>query len=122
MQPRPFIPLRPLKGHTLSAPEIDPMSQRRFPPPWSVEEQDARLVVRYRGGHLLRYNNEAAPRQGAAFLFMLFARQADSAEPCARRTLYVPFDFFLDFFFMTFFLGVDPPPNRNNANRQMNAA
>ena len=35
---------------------------------------------------LLRYNNEAAPHQGAAFLFMLFARQADSAEPCARST------------------------------------
>ena len=39
---------------------------------------------------LLGYNNEAAPRQGAAFLFMLFARQADSAEPCAFHFFMFP--------------------------------
>jgi len=71
---------------------------------------------------ILGYNNEAAPRQGAAFLFMLFARQAGSAEPYARSTFYVPFDFFLAFFFMTIFLALALSPNRNNGNRQMNAA
>ena len=36
---------------------------------------------------------------------MLFARQADSVEPCARALLYVPFAFFfLAFFFMMLFL------------------
>jgi len=55
------------------------------------------------------YNNEAAPRQGAAFLFMLFARQADTQPNLARvPILYVPFDFFLAFFFMTLFLSVGP--------------
>lgn len=29
------------------------MPQRRFPPPWSVEEQDARYGVRDRGGQAL---------------------------------------------------------------------
>jgi hypothetical protein len=58
---------------------------------------------------ILGYNNEAAPRQGAAFLFMLFARQADTQPNLARvPLLYVPFDFFLAFFFMTLFLAVGP--------------
>jgi hypothetical protein len=51
---------------------------------------------------LLGYNNEAAPHQGAAFVFLLFARQA------RVPILYVPFDFFLAFFFMTLFLSVGP--------------
>ena len=56
---------------------------------------------------ILGYNNEAAPRQGAAFLFMLFARQVDTQPNLARvPLLYVPFDFFLAFFFMTLFLAV----------------
>jgi hypothetical protein len=38
---------------------------------------------------------------------MLFTRQADSAEPCPPL-LYVPFDFFLAFFFITLFLAVGP--------------
>ena len=45
------------------------------------------------------YNNEAAPRQGAAFLFMLFARQADSAEPCARSTSLCSLRFLLGLLF-----------------------
>jgi hypothetical protein len=53
---------------------------------------------------------------------MLFARQAGSAEPYARSTFYVPFDFFLAFFFMTIFLALALSPNRNNGNWQMNAA
>jgi hypothetical protein len=58
---------------------------------------------------ILGYNNEAAPRQGAAFLFMLFARQVDTQPNLARvPLLYVPFDFFLAFFFMTLFLSVGP--------------
>jgi len=48
---------------------------------------------------LLGYNNEAAPRQGAAFLFMLFARQADSAEPCARSTSLCSLRFLLGLLF-----------------------
>jgi hypothetical protein len=49
------------------------------------------------------------PRQGAAFLFMLFARQADTQPNLARAPIiYVPFDFFLAFFFMTHFLAVGP--------------
>jgi hypothetical protein len=51
-------------------------------------------------------NNEAAPHQGAAFLFMLFARQALSLARVP--IIYVPFDFFLDFFFITLFLSVGP--------------
>jgi hypothetical protein len=31
------------------------MPTRRFPPPWSVEEQDACFVVRDRGGQQLAY-------------------------------------------------------------------
>jgi len=56
-----------------------------------------------------QYNNEAAPRQGAAFLFMLFAWQVDSAEPLrAFPLLYVPFFLFFAFFFMTLFPAVGP--------------
>ncbi|MGA8694842.1 MAG: hypothetical protein WB689_13565 [Xanthobacteraceae bacterium] len=33
------------------------MSARRFPPPWSVEEQDACFVVRDRVGQPLAYDN-----------------------------------------------------------------
>jgi hypothetical protein len=50
---------------------------------------------------------------------MLFARQADSAEP-ARVLRYFFFD--LAFFFMTPFLAVGPLPDRKNGVGQMNAA
>jgi len=40
---------------------------------------------------------------------MLFARQADTQPNLARvPILYVPFDFFLAFFFMKLFLSVGP--------------
>jgi hypothetical protein len=40
---------------------------------------------------------------------MLFARQADTQPNLARVPIfYVPFDFFLAFFFMTLFLCVGP--------------
>jgi hypothetical protein len=48
---------------------------------------------------LLGYNNEAAPHQGAAFLFMLSARQAASAEPCARSTSLCSLRFLLGLLF-----------------------
>jgi hypothetical protein len=35
--------------------EIDPMSQRRFPPPWSVEDIGAAFVVTDSTGHKLGY-------------------------------------------------------------------
>jgi hypothetical protein len=41
----PLHPLRPLGGHSFAPPEIDPMSQRRFPPPWSVEEHPKRNLI-----------------------------------------------------------------------------
>jgi len=31
------------------------MTERRFPPPWSVEQQDARFVVRDHNGQALAY-------------------------------------------------------------------
>ena len=71
----------------------------------------------------IRYNNEAAPHQGAAFLFMLFARQA--ALSLTFRTfplLYVPFFFDLAFFFIALFLAVGPRPDRKHGVGQMNAA
>jgi hypothetical protein len=46
-------------------------SDRRFPPPWSVEEQDACYVVRDRGGQRLAYvyfKDEPGP---AFFLFQM---------------------------------------------------
>src|SRR5215469_12821510 len=45
----------------------------------------------------IRYNNGAAPRQGAAFLFMLFARQV--AEPCARASSLCSLRFLLGLLF-----------------------
>jgi hypothetical protein len=49
---------------------------------------------------LLGYNNEAAPRQGPLF-FLCFSRGSRTQPKLARvPLLYVPFDFFLVFFFM----------------------
>ena len=46
------------------------MTKRRFPPPWSVEEQAACFVVRDRGGQALAYLyfEEEAGRRSAAKL------------------------------------------------------
>ena len=45
-------------------------SKRRFPPPWSVEEQDAYYVVRDRGGQALScvYFEEEPDQRSAAKL------------------------------------------------------
>jgi hypothetical protein len=61
----------------------------------------------------------SGPVSGAAFLFMHFVRQADSAEACARLC-YFFFD--LAFFFITLFLAVGPLPLRKDGVGQMNAA
>ncbi len=47
------------------------MNQRRFPPPWSVEEQDACFVVRDHNGQQLAYvyfENEPGRRSAAKLL------------------------------------------------------
>jgi hypothetical protein len=44
------------------------------------------------------------------------------AQQARVPIIYVPFDFFLAFFFMTLFLAVGPLSQSNNGNRQMNAA
>jgi hypothetical protein len=47
------------------------MPSRRFPPPWSVEEQPACYVVRDHGGQALAYvyfEDEAAPSHSVAKL------------------------------------------------------
>jgi hypothetical protein len=47
------------------------VSARRFPPPWSVEEQDACFVVRDRNGQALAYvyfENEPGRRSAAKLL------------------------------------------------------
>jgi hypothetical protein len=47
------------------------MAPRRFPPPWSVEEQDACFVVRDRNGQQLAYvyfENEPGRRSAAKVL------------------------------------------------------
>ena len=36
-------------------PYLEQMPQRRFPPPWSIEETDARLIVRDANGQALAY-------------------------------------------------------------------
>jgi hypothetical protein len=59
----------------------------------------------------------SGPVSGAAFLFMHFVRQADSA---ARVLCYFFFD--LAFFFITLFLAVGPLPLRKDGVGQMNAA
>jgi hypothetical protein len=46
-------------------------SGRRFPPPWSVEEQDACFIVRDRGGQALAYvyfEDEPGRRSAAKLL------------------------------------------------------
>jgi hypothetical protein len=44
---------------------VVPVAECRFPPPWSVEEQDACDVVRDRGGQALAYVYfEGAPHRG----------------------------------------------------------
>jgi hypothetical protein len=77
--------------------------------------------IRYRGIILGRHNDEAAPRQGAAFL-LCFSRSRRTQPHLARIQFAYVFDFFLLFFFMTLVLGLALSPNRNNGNRQMNAA
>jgi hypothetical protein len=42
-------------GERTLASEHDPVPARRFPPPWSVEEQDACFVDRDLGGQQLAY-------------------------------------------------------------------
>jgi len=47
------------------------MPTRRFPPPWSVEEQEAYFVVRDRDGQVLSYvyfEDEAGRRSAAKLL------------------------------------------------------
>jgi hypothetical protein len=47
------------------------MSVRHFPPPWSVEELDARFVVRDANGQALSYvyfEDEPGPRSAAKLL------------------------------------------------------
>jgi hypothetical protein len=41
---------------------------RRFPPPWSVEEQAACFVVRDRGGQALYFEEEPGRRSAAKLL------------------------------------------------------
>jgi hypothetical protein len=59
------------------------MSARRFPPPWSVEEQDACFVVRDRVGQPLAYvyfENELGDERGgvnAADRLCIHSRDAD---------------------------------------------
>jgi hypothetical protein len=55
-------------------------------------------------------------------LFFLCFSRGRRVQPNLTRIplLYVPFDFFLAFFFMTIFLALALSPNRNNGNRQMN--
>jgi hypothetical protein len=66
-------------------------------------------------------DNEAAPRQGAAFLFKLFARQVDSAEPCARSSSLCSLLFVLSLLFHDSASLLALSPSRNNGNWEMNA-
>jgi hypothetical protein len=56
--------------------------QRRFPPPWSVEETDACLIVRDHGGQGLAYvcfeEGEAGRRAAARLLTYDEARRIDA--------------------------------------------
>jgi hypothetical protein len=50
------------------------MGDRHFPPPWSVEENDARFIVKDANGQALAYVYfEKDPRRRAGALFALFA-------------------------------------------------
>ena len=63
------------------------------------------------------------PRVRGPLFFLCFLRGRRTEPNLARvPLLYVPFDFFLAFFFMTSSLLLALSPNRNNGNRQMNAA
>jgi len=58
-----------------------PPPQRRFPPPWSVEEQDARFVVRDHNGQALSYRSRI-------YLLLTFGRDGalgTSHEPSVGR-------------------------------------
>jgi hypothetical protein len=44
------------------------MPERRFPPPWTVEELDACLVVRDHDGQQLAYFEDEPGRRSAAML------------------------------------------------------
>ena len=51
------------------------MGDRHFPPPWSVEENDARFIVKGANGQALAYVYfEKDPRRRAGALFALFAQ------------------------------------------------
>jgi hypothetical protein len=51
------------------------MGDRHFPPPWSVEENDARFIVKDANGQALAYVYfEKDPRRRAGALFGLFAQ------------------------------------------------
>jgi hypothetical protein len=55
------------------------LAARRFPPPWSVEEQPACFVVRDYGGQALAYvysEDEPGRRSAAKFLTAPLARRA----------------------------------------------
>jgi hypothetical protein len=73
----------------------DDMPDRRFPPPWSVEEQNACFVVRDHNGQQLTYiyfEDEPSRRTAAKLLTRdeariaaNFAKLADLSGPNARR-------------------------------------
>jgi hypothetical protein len=53
------------------------MSERRFPPPWTVEETDACFIVKDHNGQALAYancENEPGRRSAASVFAVLFIR------------------------------------------------
>jgi hypothetical protein len=58
-------------SHLKHTPTLSPMASRRFPPPWTVEEQDACFVVRDHNEQALAYvyfEDEPGRRSAAKLL------------------------------------------------------
>jgi hypothetical protein len=62
-------------------------SPRRFPPPWSVEEQEACFTVRDHDGQALAYVELAVPLWETSGLLAVAERRFPRLDPSRSKTL-----------------------------------